>query len=405
MTQDLTVIDETTALKENQVEMEVCSNCGIQLEGKFCHSCGQSSKSMIKFFGEVIKELLDDALGYDSRFKHSLVPLIFKPGRLTLDYVKGKRFHYVLPFKLYLITSVLLILVIKNTATSDVITFEDTDDGKTHQQISEQFNRGINDALEDANDTLEEERQNIDVGIINIGGFGKHKKPDLKPADSLQSSGNDQTESTSTEASVEMKASKNNRIITLQEGDQTFNFEWDPETKQLEGIEKLDPGITRTFLEKINPKLKYWVEDPQPVIDSVIETLPYMMFVILPIFALFLKFFYLFSKRFYTEHLIFLLHNHSFIYLLLMIQIGLGFGAEKLIPVEHWMAQAMVGTFNFLSAILNVWMVVYVVLAIKRFYQQGWSKTIFKTLALGFIYLMLLSFGFILTMAFGAYQA
>ena len=93
-------------------ERDLCANCGASLGGQFCHSCGQSSKSMIKFFGEVIKELLDDTLGYDSRLKHSLLPLFFKPGRLTLDYVKGKRFHYVLPFKLYLITSVLFILLV-----------------------------------------------------------------------------------------------------------------------------------------------------------------------------------------------------------------------------------------------------------------------------------------------------
>jgi hypothetical protein len=98
---------------------ELCSNCGSALGGEFCHTCGQSSKSMIKFFGEVMVELLDDTLGYDSRLKNSIFLLLFRPGRITLDYIRGKRFHYVLPFKLYLITSVLFILLIKNVIDTE----------------------------------------------------------------------------------------------------------------------------------------------------------------------------------------------------------------------------------------------------------------------------------------------
>ena len=113
----------------------------------------------------------------------------------------------------------------------------------------------------------------------------------------------------------------------------------------------------------------------------------------------------MFSKRFYTEHLIFLLHNHSFIYMLLMLQIGLGFGEEYFLPIEHWLAQSLASLFSFIVVILSFWMVIYVFLAMKRFYRQSWKMTIFKTLTLGFVYTILLTFGFLFTMAFGAYQA
>jgi len=135
------------------------------------------------------------------------------------------------------------------------------------------------------------------------------------------------------------------------------------------------------------------------------QTIPYIMFIILPIFAIFLKIFYAFSKRYYTEHLVFLLHNHSFIYMLMMVQIGLDFGGDNLSLMNHWAAQGTADGFDFISIILSFWMFLYVFLAMKRFYRQGWAATLFKTFTLGFIYIMMLSFGFVATVVFGAYQA
>lgn len=34
----------------NTTVNKTCENCNTALTGQFCHSCGQSSKSMIKFF-------------------------------------------------------------------------------------------------------------------------------------------------------------------------------------------------------------------------------------------------------------------------------------------------------------------------------------------------------------------
>jgi len=362
---------------------ETCANCQTQLSGKFCHSCGQSSKSMIKFFGEVIKELLDDALGYDSRFKHSLMPLLFKPGRLTLDYVKGKRFHYVLPFKLYLITSVLFILLIKNTTDTDGIKFEN-DDGAQQEIASLNKEEKIAKAKEKIEQALEQ------IPVVT-DGF----KQDILDAV--------EDEKTAL-ADAENKGDKNHSF-TIGGGKKDIDLEWNSETQQLDGVDEIESPILKKFFTQINPKLKSWKKDSAPLVESIIEMLPYMMFIILPIFAIFLKLFYLFSKRFYTEHLVFLLHNHSFIYMLMMLQIGLNFGEQQLDPIEHWLAQSLSSTFSFISLAFNFWMVIYVFLSMKRFYRQSWKMTIFKTLSLGLVYTILLSTGILISMVFGAYQA
>ena len=381
-----------------QKNADLCANCGAELGGQFCHSCGQSSKSMIKFFGEVIKELLDDTLGYDSRLKHSLFPLFFKPGRLTLDYIKGKRFHYVLPFKLYLITSVLFILLIKNTADTENLKFDDVVQNEVSEEISKEVEEEFNEVIEEVN------KANAARGkkLINF----QFDDPVDKETTELTTDPESDKDEELTEASdPDSEHQNHDRTISIGTGDDDIDLDWNDETEQLDGVENLKEGFLKTFFTKVNPKLKFWKNDPEPLVESIIETIPYIMFIILPFFAIFLKIFYAFSKRYYTEHLVFLLHNHSFIYMLMMVQIGLNFGGDNLSSMNHWSAQGTADGFEFISIILSFWMFIYVFLAMKRFYRQGWWATIFKTVTLGFIYLMMLAFGFVATVAFGAYQA
>jgi len=377
---------------------KICANCGSTLNGQFCHSCGQSSKSMIKFFGDVAKELLDDALGYDSRLKHSIFPLLFKPGRITLDYIKGKRFHYVLPFKLYLITSVLFILLIKNVVNTDIIKFSGDSDNVSTQQNSAVLEGNYVQAIEEL-EGLKKPTNNTDEAQIKEAFTNEVSL--VKGTDAIFISEQVSNEIVKDfDDEVKIKSDFN-----FCGEDQSVIIKWDNTAKRFDGLDALDDGICKMFMKTINPKLKGWFESPQQLIDAIIELLPYMMFIILPIFAIFLKVFYVFSKRYYTEHLVFLLHNHSFIFMIIMLQIIFDSFEEQLRPIKHWSAQATESTLSFFSLILGVWMLVYVFLAMKRFYRQGWGATIFKTIFLGCIYVVMLSIGFVMALAVGAYKA
>jgi len=91
--------------------------------------------------------------------------------------------------------------------------------------------------------------------------------------------------------------------------------------------------------------------------------------------------------------------------MVLMLQIIIDLVVDKLLLSELWIAQISESIFSFISMLLGWWIVIYIFLAMKRFYRQGWGMTISKSLALGFIYLMMLTFGFMMTIAAGAYQA
>ncbi len=412
---------ETTLSSNEEVKdsgYEYCSNCGVKLAGMYCHQCGQSSKSMIKFFGEVVKELLDDTIGYDSRIKHSVFPLLFKPGRITLDYIKGKRFYYVLPFRLYLITSLILILLVKAAANTDDLKFDNlvkvNGDQASSQELRDEINQELNQELGEINKALNQKKKQQQVEKDKSNSKSNEEaqvkqsiqnqpeqpfKPDETAADEENSVKNqdlDQKSNDRENADIEAKE---------QDDSNSLNLKWNSETKRLDGVDDLDESWFKTFLEVINPKIVKWREDPGPLVDSFFEALPYMMFLILPIFAIFLKVFYAFSKRYYIEHLVFLLHNHAFMYMVMMLEIITEYIAEKLRLLENGLASSVATGLEFLAGLLFYWMFIYVLLAMKRFYHQGWVATIFKTILLAMIYFIMIGIGFMMTLAYGAYQA
>jgi Protein of unknown function (DUF3667) len=87
--------------KKHHKPHEDCQNCGVKLEGEFCHACGQHGhvhRSVL----HVIEEVFHGITHFDSRTWRSMPMLAFRPGTLTRYYVMGKRARYVPPFAMFL---------------------------------------------------------------------------------------------------------------------------------------------------------------------------------------------------------------------------------------------------------------------------------------------------------------
>ena len=54
----------------------------------------------------VFSDFIDDYFTLDTKLFKSFIPLLLKPGFLTLEYFKGRRVGYVKPFRMYIITSI-----------------------------------------------------------------------------------------------------------------------------------------------------------------------------------------------------------------------------------------------------------------------------------------------------------
>ena len=104
--------------------------------------------------------------------------------------------------------------------------------------------------------------------------------------------------------------------------------------------------------------------------------------------ALLLKLWYLFAKKYYVEHLIFALHNHSFLYVVLLIMMLANSFAGWQEPSEEG---SLTTAVNVINVVTWTWIPVYFFISLKRVYQQGWGLTILKYSCIGISYLALLT--------------
>ena len=80
-----------------------CSDCGAGTSGNFCSNCGQPTHvhRTLLHLGE---ELLHGVMHFDARIWRTLPLLWINPGRLTREWVEGKRTRYVSPLAMFLFT-------------------------------------------------------------------------------------------------------------------------------------------------------------------------------------------------------------------------------------------------------------------------------------------------------------
>lgn len=88
-----------------------CANCAAALDGAFCAACGQPADTRVPTVPALFGEILDGFFNVDSRVWRTLIPLVSKPGFLTVEYFAGRRARYVAPFRLYLVVSLFSLIV------------------------------------------------------------------------------------------------------------------------------------------------------------------------------------------------------------------------------------------------------------------------------------------------------
>lgn len=102
-----------TRFKKNKQGI-TCLNCEqpISDRDKFCSNCGQVNDTSPLSLKQYFSEYLAGFFSFDNRFLKTLFPLLFKPGKVTKEYVEGKRMRYVNPFQLYLHVTIVFFLIL-----------------------------------------------------------------------------------------------------------------------------------------------------------------------------------------------------------------------------------------------------------------------------------------------------
>jgi hypothetical protein len=92
-------------------DLRRCRNCGEPAPGKFCPECGQETNPRLPTLREFLREAAGRYVALDGRFWRTMGLLFFRPGRLTREYLAGRRRRYVRPARLYLFSTLVFFAV------------------------------------------------------------------------------------------------------------------------------------------------------------------------------------------------------------------------------------------------------------------------------------------------------
>jgi hypothetical protein len=268
-----------------------CLNCNEELKGKYCYKCGQKGTEIDVPLRELIREFLKDELKIDTRLNRTVVPLLFKPGLLTADYIAGRRVRYVPPLRMYVFVSLVMFF------------------------------------------------------LLALG-------------------------------------SRHLNLKTMVAGDE----------KGIDSIETVDEVArdTKGFFGRFGLAVRHgWQkarQEPERMLELAVEKFAHIMFLLLPIFALLLKLLYIRRNLCFMKHMVFALHFHAFMFVVISVILALSFWG---------------GAFCKNQAHHLFWLVpLYLLLAMKRFYRQGLIKTALKLILLAFNYVVIFSIGVALAFIF-----
>ncbi|HGY54880.1 MAG TPA: DUF3667 domain-containing protein [Caldithrix abyssi] len=245
---------------------EFCLNCNARIgDANYCPRCGQLNTDKQVPVKQFVHDAVGDYLTFDSRFFRSFVPLLFKPGYLTNEYITGRRVSYIFPFRLYLFISFLFFftLAIKSQMETIQVVNPYTNTEEQLNKLDDLVRTTLPDLSRTERETLKAE---LDSAFLLRG----------KPKD---------------------------HYINI-DGDKSSH-------STLEKI--LDNKIKKLASEgKTGPKM---------FLKSMIDQIPKIMFFLLPLFALLLKLFYIRHKILYINHFVFALHIHAVFFLYLLIPV------------------------------------------------------------------------------------
>jgi hypothetical protein len=368
-----------------------CRNCGTPLTGKFCMECGQKNHTYMAPLWNVLHDFAATHFGFDTKFFHSIVPLLFRPGFLSREFCLGHEERYVKPFRLYLFTSIVFFFLAaifwpqlgvdnNSNGSSDVRSKLEhgiaprPDPDQTRAAISSAFQQIDAQPIDPARKAFAKSILQQELTALDAPAPASKAKP---------------------AAATSGPHSKVVDALAKAPAPPAVSGSIDIDTGDGPGVHvhaKPGPGVKSDADNRFAQMFNAVRDNQDEFKKRFIQNLPKLMFVLMPLIALFLKLFYIGSRRYFTEHFVFTLHYHAMVFVVLLLVMF----AQSLSHHFIWAtALKSAGTFAWW------YILIYLFLALRFFYKQGWFMTGLKFFMLFISYAI--SFG--LTFAAGAMLA
>lgn len=298
--------------------MKNCLDCGAAVTNNYCSVCGQETKLHVASAREFIHEFVTHYVAIEGKLWKTLRHLILKPGQLTRDYIEGRRQRYVNPLRLFLTFSIIFFAVLKLTGGELV-------------KLDAEASRG-----------------EVVSSVAQVPGeIGKQVRKDI--------------------------------ARDFDEANQAAQARKKDENEVMEvALRKKYPALAAKFdaFDAKSPD-----EKQVAIQQGFYRYAPYAIFLLMPVFALYLKLLYLGTGRRYGEHLLFALHSNAFAYFQLTL--------------------AMLFEMGLVRFLLMTWMVVYLPLAMQRVYGGNVALNGVRWIVLVFMHILSIGFAAAAAVALG----
>lgn len=129
--------------------------------------------------------------------------------------------------------------------------------------------------------------------------------------------------------------------------------------------EESNRNLQLLLTAQVRSNLEELTSDPRDFFVESLEYVTFFMLFMMPILALIQQIILVLCRRYYVEHLVLTVHNHAFLLLMIFITMILG--------LFETVTLAYIGIIaEWLSMITGLWIIVYLFLSLKRYFQLGW---------------------------------
>lgn len=338
-----------------------CLNCGFHVEEHYCSRCGQPNLELDENFWQFITHSIAHYFHFDNKFFQTLVPLLTKPGKVTLDYLAGKRARYINPVSMYIFVSIVYFIVVSPPK------IKERDKPRTYKEVLNQRKKQ-QDALSKAEQPLKKVGLSDEISKTAQQAINEDMDRELFRAMSF--SQQDSTLKSLRNNYLQTKSDTLAEFIAKLEGihiaknDSTYN-------SYLARQKKLPANEQDNFFKRYLEKRRIGFGENSDIIKEKLEhNKPKQYFLFMPLMALFIMINFRRNHIKYLDHLIFTIHGMTAFFIVSIVVQPL----KRILPDSL----SLVGTVMELGLI--VWICWYLFKSLKIFYQRKTSTTIWRML-------------------------
>lgn len=337
-----------------------CKNCGKKLKGMYCSQCGQYALDIEQPFWKYLLQYIENVYQFDGKVWLTLYYLFRRPGFLTREFNAGKINSYVHPLRLFMFLSCLFFIFAfsliadfndlkSRTEMMDNIEIVSTSDEEEYHEVADIH--GLEDTV---------------VWSVTDTSMLSEYKPALRILESPYSD------------TFRVKVTKivfEDIFSRWEKSDSIYVLTEDSLHKAVVD----ETQIKNRELKDLRSEVEY-----NKLVSWYSSNWPLIALLLIPIFAVLLKFLFRKEKLGYMMHLVFALHMHSVLLIILAVMLILLWNGVNI---------------SLLYSLSLVYFFIYSVVAVRRVYSRNsWLKAIVKTVLLYGCYLIIWIAVFVLSL-------